>query len=196
MKYRGYYHQISQDAKWLTVPNILTFTRLLLSPVVAVAIIKEHWSLAFGIFVIAALTDLLDGFLARLFHDQTNLGQILDPVADKFFLLASFWSLAITQTPHLHVPLWFAMFVLIRESVLVLGSMVMMFFHRDFRVQPIIWGKMTSFFQALFIMWIFVCYFCGWVPEKTFCIAIVVLSVLSFFSLVQYCKIGLRYIRG
>jgi cardiolipin synthase len=196
MKHCGYYHQISQDAKWLTIPNILTIIRLLLSPIVAVAIIKEYWRIAFGIFVIAALTDIFDGFLARLLSDQSNLGQILDPVADKCFLLASFWSLAITQTPQLHVPLWFALFVLIREGVLVLGSMGMMFFYRNFRVQPIVWGKMTSFFQAIFIMWLFACYFCGWVPAKTFSVAIVVLSILSFFSLVQYCKIGFRYFRG
>jgi len=186
----GKIRKIFKDKSWMTISNGLTLARIFLSPVVAYAITLGRWRMSLVLFAVAAMTDVLDGYLARVMGTQTNLGQLMDPFADKIFLLTAFWALALSHTPMLHIPMWFAMFILIREFVLILGSCFMMLVNPDFRVQPIIWGKLTTCFQSIFIMWLFICYFFGWAPAKTFWVALVVLSLFSFLALIQYLRIG------
>jgi phosphatidylglycerophosphate synthase len=85
---------------------------------------------------------------------------------------------------------------LIREITLIVGSGFMMLIKPDFRVHPLIWGKLTTCFQSIFIMWLFLCYFCGWVPVKTFSVALVILSLFSFLALIQYLRIGFRFLKS
>src|ERR1039458_10680258 len=76
--------------RFRTVPNLLTFSRICLAPLLVAAILDNHYALGFGLFVVAGLTDLLDGLLARLLKQYTMLGQYLDPVADKLLLSTLF----------------------------------------------------------------------------------------------------------
>jgi len=71
-------------------PNLLTFFRLCIVPFLVLAVLDSHFTLAFGLFVLAGVTDALDGLLARLLHQRTLLGQYLDPVADKLMLSTLF----------------------------------------------------------------------------------------------------------
>jgi cardiolipin synthase len=77
----------------LTVASYITLIRLFLSPVVVYFIQKQQWSIAAIIFLFAAATDLIDGFIARRFNQQSDLGQILDPLADKCLIMATLYSL-------------------------------------------------------------------------------------------------------
>ena len=72
------------------LPNFLTLTRILLLPFFAAALIYRDYQYAILIFAVASVTDLLDGYVARLKNQVTYFGEILDPVADKFFLITSF----------------------------------------------------------------------------------------------------------
>lgn len=71
-------------------PNLLTFLRLCLAPFLVLAVLDGHFELAFALFVLAGVTDALDGLLARLLHQRTMLGQYLDPVVDKLLLSTLF----------------------------------------------------------------------------------------------------------
>jgi cardiolipin synthase len=73
-----------------TAPNLLTLLRICLAPFLVAAILDEHYGLSFGLFVVAGLTDALDGTLARVLRQRTILGQYLDPVADKVLLSTLF----------------------------------------------------------------------------------------------------------
>jgi len=73
-----------------STPNLLTFLRLCLVPFLVLTILKEQYELAFGIFIVAGVTDGLDGLLARVLDQETILGQYLDPVADKLLLSTLF----------------------------------------------------------------------------------------------------------
>ena len=73
---------------WNTIPNWLCFLRIALIPIFSVLFIKEHYIIAFVLMIIAAVTDLLDGKIARKYNMVSNLGKILDPIADKLSQVA------------------------------------------------------------------------------------------------------------
>ena len=76
--------------RFRTAPNLLTLLRICLAPFLVAAILDDHYGLSFVLFVVAGLTDALDGMLARLLKQRTMLGQYLDPVADKLLLSTLF----------------------------------------------------------------------------------------------------------
>src|SRR5437868_5339021 len=151
----------ASDKSWGTLSNGLTFARLILDAIVVLSLFRQWWVLAFALFVVAAATDLLDGYVARAFDQQTHLGTILDPLADKCLLVASFGALAFFHSPFFHVPYWFFLIVACREALILLGSIILLRWYKGAHVQPMLWGKLTTFLQILFIMWVFVCYFAG-----------------------------------
>ena len=191
----SWYHKILQDKRWVNISNIFTLLRILLSPVIVWQMYCRNWNLAFGFFVVGAITDLLDGYLARLFDTQTNLGRMLDPVADKIFLVSSFFSLSFISTPSFHVPSWFVYLLLFREFALLSGCVILFVLKVNFEVQPIMWGKLTTVFQILFIVWIFSCYFFHWIPLRTYSVSLVLLAGYSIFSLLQYIRVGFNYLK-
>ena len=76
--------------RYRTAPNLLTLLRICLAPFLVAAILERHFAVSFGLFVVAGLTDALDGSLARILKQRTRLGQYLDPVADKLMLSTMF----------------------------------------------------------------------------------------------------------
>lgn len=187
-KLSAIWNKIISDKQWVTYSNILTLIRLLLAPVVVINLYYKQWVGAFEVFAFAAMTDLLDGYLARRFNQQTHLGTILDPLADKCLLLASFGALAFFSSPLFAIPPWFFVLVVCRESIIIMGSIILLCLNRGFTVEPLIWGKMTMLLQVLFLMWIFTCYFAGWEPKKTYSLLLILLAIFSIISLLQYIR--------
>lgn len=106
------------SSKVLTVPNILSFLRLLLVPVFLTLIINGEDALALLVLVISSVTDFLDGLIARRFKQISRLGQLLDPAADRLFIFAALVGLAIRGV----IPWWFFAAIVARElMLLVLG---------------------------------------------------------------------------
>lgn len=181
---------------WFNISNFLTFTRIFLIPFIVYGISIENWKVVFLLFLIVSITDLLDGYFARLLNQETFLGKILDPIADKLLLVSLFSSLAFLNSPSFSIPFWFVLFILLRETVIILGSVIVFCLGVKFEIAPTIWGKLTTFFQLLFISWIFICYFVGWAPEKTYFVILIFLFIFSIFSLSQYVKIGFNYLKN
>jgi len=113
------------------IPNLLTFARLLLAPFVFTAIVSGHGQRALALFACAALTDGLDGLLARRFHQITPLGAYLDPIADKFLLSGVYFFLAVIGS----VPWWLVAIIFGRDIFLLLTSGIALMFtaFRQFR---------------------------------------------------------------
>ena len=177
---RSLWSYIQQDAAWLTLSNFFSVLRIVLAPAVAVGIYYQQWGATFFIFLLAALTDALDGYFARRWGEHTCLGRILDPLADKIFLLTVFAALSFLASPSFGIPWWFVVFILVREVMIITGSCLLVCRHDDSQIQPVFLGKLTTFSHMVFIGWIFCCSFLGWMPEKTY---LVCLSVMIFFSL-------------
>jgi cardiolipin synthase len=127
-----------------TAPNILTLLRICLAPFLVAAILENRYALSFGLFLVAGLTDALDGLVARLLKQRTVLGQYLDPVADKVLLSALFLVL-------LHeglIPIRVTVLVFGRDVGILLVSAILYAAagRREFR--PSIFGKANTLAQV------------------------------------------------
>ncbi len=104
----------------LTLASYITLIRLFLSPVVVYFIIQQQWIMAAIIFLIAMATDLVDGFVARRFNQQSDLGQVLDPLADKCLIMATLYSLLFyVQIVPIGGAHFIPYFLLVKESILL-----------------------------------------------------------------------------
>ena len=137
----------------LTAPNQLTLLRMLFLPFILINLADRHYRWALILFVLAGLSDGLDGFIARTFHQQTLLGQYLDPIADKLLLSTTFLVLSILHK----IPWKFTVLVFSRDvSILGVGTVLYAIAGlRDFR--PSIFGKANTFSQvaAVFFVMLF-----------------------------------------
>nr|WP_321514395.1 CDP-diacylglycerol--glycerol-3-phosphate 3-phosphatidyltransferase [uncultured Pseudodesulfovibrio sp.] len=144
---------MSRDAIW-TIPNILTVVRILLTPAFVMAYISENFNFAWILFAIAGLTDALDGFLARIWDQRTQLGAMLDPLADKVLLVTSFICLALKGW----IPAWFAVLVVSRDVIIVGGLALLHFWGIEVRsrIQPIWISKFTTVAQIFLVIFVMI----------------------------------------
>ncbi len=110
----------------LTVPNLLSLLRMGLVPLFIIALVSDRPVQALLIFLLAGLTDALDGLIARFWHQQSRLGAYLDPMADKLLLVSAYATLALPGLDiEAKIPVWVAVLVIARDVVIVIVSMVM-----------------------------------------------------------------------
>jgi cardiolipin synthase len=128
----------------LNVPNSLTIVRILTIPGFLILLTSGHASMALALFIIGGLTDALDGAIARLTDSKTELGAVLDPLADKLLLLSSFCVLALLGA----VPSWLTVLVIIRDVILLAGYIALFVVSGErIAVRPSAVGKATTLFQ-------------------------------------------------
>jgi cardiolipin synthase len=141
----------------VTLANQLTFLRLVAVPFFVLAILSARFDVALGLFVAAAVTDLLDGLTARLLKQRTPLGAYLDPAADKLLMTAAF--ILMTDYPSMfkdipmvaRMPIWLSVLAISRDIFIVLVALLMYLAYGRTRFDPSIWGKLTTIAEALLI---------------------------------------------
>ena len=131
----------------LTVPNQLTFLRLGFLPFFIISIHYRRYDIALAVLIIAALTDGLDGLLARTLNQKTALGAYLDPIADKLLLSSSFVVLALNRK----ISWWLAILVLSRDVLLLTSAAVILVVAGYRLFQPSIYGKLTTALQIMLV---------------------------------------------
>lgn len=127
----------------MNIPNLLTFFRILLVPLFVIMLIYGYSLQAFFVFMIAGITDALDGFIARVFNQRTILGAYLDPIADKLLLVTSYIVLAIIGI----IPPWLTVLVISRDIFIMIGLAVLFINHKPLEIRPTILGKVSTFTQ-------------------------------------------------
>jgi cardiolipin synthase (CMP-forming) len=134
----------------LTAPNQLTLLRMIFLPFIVINVVKHDFKWALALFILAGLSDGLDGLLARTLHQQTVLGQYLDPIADKLLMSTMFLVLSIE---HL-IPWKYTVVVFCRDIsiLLISGVLFMIAGLRDFR--PSIFGKANTFAQVAAVFFV------------------------------------------
>lgn len=190
-----YVRQLPAEQKRITIPTIITLVRILLTPLIVYSMVMHQWGNAFGLFLIASISDMLDGSIARFCKQQTFLGACLDPIADKLLLLGCFFALAFIDTPLFVIPQWFVYIVLIKELTIIGGATFLIITASADTIRPTLLGKLSTVVQMLFIIWLFACYFFHWVPLKTYWTMLSLLLFLVLASLVQYVCIGIRALK-
>ena len=134
--------------RWLNAANLLTFLRFVLVPFVILAILDARHTLALALFAVAALTDVLDGAVARRFRLATPAGVWLDPVADKCLISGVFLALAAAGA----APWWLVAIVFGRDFYILAGVAIVMFLTPVRKFPPSIWGKVSTFVQILTVV--------------------------------------------
>jgi cardiolipin synthase len=124
----------------LPFPVALTLVRLVSIPAIVLFLSERLWLTAFCVFFVAALTDVLDGVLARALSLESRIGKVLDPVVDIAFNATVFVTLARVG----ELPWWVASLVLARYSLLVFGTAYLYLFHGPVRIEPTAFGKLTG----------------------------------------------------
>lgn len=129
--------------EWLLPPNLLTLARLALTPFIGLSLARGDARAAFPLIFIAALTDAIDGYLARRFHWQSALGEKLDPVADKLMLAVVYLGLGAAGVfPH-----WLIALILGRDALILLFAAAAFTLTSIRRLPPTIWGKLSTICQ-------------------------------------------------
>jgi cardiolipin synthase (CMP-forming) len=129
----------------INLANLVTVGRLLMVGPLVWLIITERLHAAFWLFVAAALSDFVDGYIAKNFNAKTDLGSYLDPLADKVLLNGIYLALAMGQW----LPVWLVALVIGRDLLIVCGVVLIRRRHATFRPRPLLIGKINTFAQIL-----------------------------------------------
>ena len=129
------------------LPNIICFLRIALVWPVANALVEENYGLALVLFVIAAVSDGLDGYLAKRFGWTSQLGKVIDPLADKLLLVTVF----ITAAWHNLVPWWIAAAAISRDVMIGLGALIFRMWFGPLKGRPTVISKINTLFQLGYI---------------------------------------------
>jgi cardiolipin synthase (CMP-forming) len=132
----------------ISIPNILTILRILLTPLFLIVLLRHQYPQALLIFVVAGVSDALDGFIARYFDQRTVLGAYLDPVADKLLLISAFVALAVLEV----IPSWVSILVIARDVIIFLGIAIFIMTGKTYKISPSLVSKCTTTAQILLII--------------------------------------------
>ncbi len=130
----------------MTIPNLITVFRLVLVPLVVLMILQGRWGAAFAAFVVAGVSDGIDGWIARRFDMRSELGAIIDPLADKALLVSIYVTLAIAGV----LPDWVTVVVVSRDVIMVMAIMVSWLMDRRMEIRPMLVGKANTAAQIGF----------------------------------------------
>lgn len=131
----------------INIPNILTVLRILVTPLFVIFLIRNQHGYALLVFVFAGVSDGLDGLIARWLNQRSDLGAVLDPIADKLLLTAAYITLGILKD----IPGWLAVLVISRDVLIVTGIALLTFADIPFDIRPSLVSKWTTVFQILLI---------------------------------------------
>lgn len=185
---------------WNTIPNWLSFIRIALIPVFAVLFVKGYVLAAVIVMICAALTDLFDGKIARKFNQVSNLGKILDPIADKLSQMAIVVVLIITYWDNAIKYLF--MFFIAKEIIMILGGALLL----SMGMRPTaaeMWGKVatTVFYVGMVFILAFgkngaLCEFTGFtLPDTVTWILVAIAAVCTLVSLLGYAPGFIRQLK-
>ncbi len=136
----------------------ITLARILIIPVFTISLVNyiggydKYRVFAVILFSIAGISDFLDGFIAKVFHQETELGRFLDPIADKLLLISAFVMLAVVSL----VPVWVVIVVITRDIIILFGCIIIYFILDDIEIRPRILSKATTFIQMITILFVLV----------------------------------------
>ena len=130
----------------LSIPNLITLGRILLVPIVVWAIVSGAMWIAFVLFVVAGVSDAVDGYLATRFGMTTELGRYLDPLADKALIVSIYLALGINGL----IPRWLVILVVSRDILIVGGIMLSWLIGNPLKIRPLLVSKLNTVAQILF----------------------------------------------
>lgn len=170
----------------LTVPNLLSILRMGLVPFFIIAVVNGESRKALVIFMVAGLTDALDGFIARFYHQQSLLGTYLDPIADKLLLTAAYVVLSIPGlNPAFLIPFWVTVLVIARDVLILLVGLILYLALGVRSFRPTLVSKLTTAVQVATVILVLLA---GVAPgvERMAVVGVYLVAALTVFSGITY----------
>lgn len=167
-----------------TLPNLVSFSRLCAVPVDLILILRAAWIPALAVFLLAAASDALDGFLARRGR-HSRLGAVLDPLADKALLVSVSVCLAAARL----LPGWYAVLVVFREAVIVGGVLLILLLGERVAMRPLASSKLNTLLQGLLLAAVLACAAMGRPTPP-------VLAALTWLTAATTLLSGAAYVRA
>ena len=134
----------------MNTPNLLSLVRILFTFFFIVAVCYDRFDYALYLFVFQGLTDMLDGFIARVMKKKTELGAYLDPIADKIMIVTAFVMLGIKQI----IPMWFPVTIVLKDVAIAVGFFILYRLVGHIKPVPSIFGKLSTTFQITTVLFI------------------------------------------
>ena len=180
-------------AGYLTIPTIITFCRIMLTPFLVGAILSAEWKTAFVLLISIAFSDFLDGYLARRWSQTTRFGGLLDAIADKICLISLYTSFMI-QSEVLGIPSYFTGAVLIRDGILILGGIFFVcVVQKPEIIRPTFMGKLSLAAQVTFIGLLIFLKACALEAPLMVSISMGAVGYVLAYSFIEYLWIAFRY---
>jgi len=172
----------------LNLPNSLTIARIVIIPLFTIAVIYKRYDYALYMFIVAALTDTLDGFIARLTNQKTALGTFLDPLADKFLLITSF----IVFSMNGWLPKWLTITVISRDVIVITGWVLVYLITDTSNVKPTATGKAAIAMQLILLCYVLLDINVGFLPNDIQHVLIWLTAALTIISGLHYIYRGFK----
>ncbi len=173
----------------MTIPNLITIGRLFIVPLTIWLIVSGEHVLAFWAFIIAGVSDGVDGFIARTFDQRSDLGAYLDPIADKALLVSIYVTFSITGA----LPVWLAILVVSRDLLIVGGVVLSWMVDQPVAMRPRAISKVNTVFQIVLAAVVLAdqafARALGWLPDAL----IVVVGLLTLGSAIVYAVDWVRH---
>ena len=176
----------------LSIPNLITLGRIFLVPFVVWAIASGRMQFAFLLFLVAAVSDGVDGFLAKRFGMKTELGAYLDPLADKILIVSIYVTLGITQV----IPLWIVILVVSRDLMIVGAIILSWLVEMPVAIKPHIVSKLNTAAQIVFACLVLATHGYQISAEPVLTLVMVLVAVLTTLSVVLYLAQWVRHINS
>lgn len=173
----------------VNIPNIITLGRILLVPVIVWAIASNQMAIAFGLFLVAGFSDAVDGFLAKRFNMSSELGALLDPVADKALLVSIYVALGIWGA----IPRWIVILVVSRDLMIVGAVIISWIFGKPIPMKPLMVSKLNTVAQVAFAALVLAALGFGIAPGPFDVILMGFVTVLTLLSVSLYLMEWIRH---
>ena len=170
----------------ITLATYVTMVRICFIPCIVVSMMAQAWVAATVFFVLASLTDVIDGILARSVSEVSWLGTILDPLADKILVISVYAGLVYGEFIPVRLPGWFLGFVILHEIILIAGTVYWSFFKDKIAITVSRLAKLVGVAQFLFIFWALLCGIIGIAPVVLFYVVVGLIALARMCVLIQY----------
>ncbi len=176
----------------VSLPNLITLGRILLVPVIIWAITSGQMAVAFVLFFIAGVSDAVDGFLAKRFNMQSEIGALLDPLADKCLLVSIYIALGMTS----EVPRWLVILVVSRDIIIIGAVIVSWLVDRPVPMKPLMVSKLNTVAQVVYAGLVLASLGFGFVFTPFDIILMAIVTVLTLLSVSFYLVEWVRHMNA
>jgi len=174
------------------IPNFITLGRVMSVPVIFWLLVNGHARSAFIVFLLAGISDAVDGFLAKRFKWTSEIGAYLDPLADKILIVSIYIALAVAK----EIPLWLAIAVVSRDILILLAVLLSWLINQPFVIKPLTISKINTAAQLLLATTVLGDNAFGLGLDTTRLVLVWITGISTVLSLAAYLQLWARHVMG